>query len=127
MRTTLGKDTSATIELHTGQCFRVHASSKDCLLVQSGCIRLQENPDWLGYQFLGGSLTLTEGQAHLFDKRGWITIEALRSSSLLLAKEGAKHHQCNEQTSNWGRNTMASTLHRLHLWMRELKQKHITG
>jgi len=124
MRTRDIDTTTTVIELQAGQSVYVQARRREVLLLQSGCIRLQESPDWLGNTFLGSRITLTEGQLHQLSCSGWMTIEALQNSTLLHDNGKTKHKTPVQRHATQAELT-EKPLQRLRLWLSQFMQRHL--
>lgn len=71
-----------TLQLAAGECQVLRAAKGSRWVAARGMLRLTEPPRWLGERVWRPVVALREGEAHVVESAGWITLQALADSTL---------------------------------------------
>jgi len=71
-----------TLQLAAGECQALRAAKGSRWVAARGMLRLTEPPRWLGERVLSPVVALREGEAHVVESAGWITLQALADSTI---------------------------------------------
>ena len=66
-----------TWSLAGGESRLLHAAAGTRWTATRGTLRVSEPPQWLGERLLSRSVMLHEGESHVVDSAGWVTLQAL--------------------------------------------------
>jgi hypothetical protein len=71
-----------TFQLAAGECRVLRAAAGSRWVAARGMLRLTEPPRWLAERVLSPVVALGEGQVHVVEAAGWISLQALADSTL---------------------------------------------
>lgn len=69
--------------LAAGQALHLHAKAGTRIVVTSGRIRVVERSAWFGERLLEQASIACDGEQHLIRQRGWITLQANETATLI--------------------------------------------
>ena len=73
-------DDSRTWAFAAGESRLLHAEAGTRWTATHGMLRFSEPPQWLGERMLGRTFTLRDGESHVVESAGWVTLLALADS-----------------------------------------------
>jgi hypothetical protein len=74
---------STTWPLAAGESRVLKVAARTRCIAARGILRVIEPPNWLGERVVGRAVALQEGESHVVESAGWVTVHALSDSTLL--------------------------------------------